>query len=103
MHTNAIASIASIASLEIPGVHRIGKSLKAKIIELVKDKGYSDISVQISKNDEVSVDIPLFIKFGFNVPDIAAKVQENVRASLEKMTSLSVKDININVLGIERG
>ena len=45
----------------------------------------------------------MVIKYGYNIPDTAARVQENVRQALEKMSNLSVKDINVNVQGIERG
>jgi uncharacterized alkaline shock family protein YloU len=47
--------------------------------------------------------VPLIIKYGFNIPEIASKVQENVRNALEKMTNLSIKDIHINIQSIERG
>ena len=103
VHRDAIASIAAIAAVDIPGVKRIGTSLKGKIMELIGNRGHLQVRVEINKNEEVKIDIPLFIKYGFNVPDIANKVQENVRLALEKMTNLTIKDININVLGIERG
>jgi len=104
IHENVIASIASIASGEIEGVKRIGSSLKGKIIELIGRKNScGGIKVEFDKTGEVSLEIPLFIKYEYNIPDVANKVQENVRISLEKMTNLSVRDININVQGIERG
>ena len=65
-------------------------------------KNSSGIKVEIDKNDEIKIEIPLIIKYGFNIPDIANKVQENVRNALEKMSNLSIKDININVQGIEK-
>jgi uncharacterized alkaline shock family protein YloU len=102
IHKNAIASVASLASLEIEGVKRVGGGLKNDILELMGRKGPSGIKVEINKNDEVKVNIPLFIKYGFNIPDTADRVQENVRQALEKMTNLSIKEININVQGIER-
>ena len=103
VHKNAISSIASISALDIPGVKSIGRSLKAKLMDLITNKGNSDIKVEISKNEEVKIDIPVFVKYGFNIPEIANAVQENVRLALEKMTNLSIKEINVNVLGIERG
>jgi len=103
VHKNAIASIASIAALDIPGVKRIGRSLKGRIMEFIGYKGQTEVRVTINKKEEVRIDIPVFIKYGFNIPDIANRVQEDVRLALEKMTSLTIKDININVLGIERG
>ena len=61
------------------------------------------IKVDIDKNDEIRLEVPLVIKYGFNIPDIANKAQENIRNSLEKMTNLSIKYININIQSIERG
>lgn len=102
IHRNVVASIASIAATEIEGVKRIGGDLKSGILELIGKKSLSAIKVFIDKNGEIRVEAPLIIKYGFNIPDIANKVQENVRNALEKMTNLSVKDININVQGIEK-
>ncbi len=103
IHKNVIASIASLAAVEIEGVRRVGGDLKSGIAEFIGKKYLSAIHVEINKNEEVKIEIPLVIKFGYNIPEIANKVQENVRNSLEKMTSLSVKDINVNIKAIERG
>jgi len=103
IHKNVIASISSVAACEIEGVKRVGKDFKSGVMELIGQKMSSAVKVEINKNDEVKVDVPLVIKYGYNIPDVAGQVQENVRAALEKMTDLSIKDININVQGIERG
>jgi uncharacterized alkaline shock family protein YloU len=103
IHKNVIASIASIAASEIEGVKRIGGDFKSGLLELVGKKASMAIRVDIDKNDEVRVEVPIVIKYGYNIPDIANKVQENVRLSLEKMTNLLIREININVQGIERG
>ena len=100
IHKNVIASISSLAALEIDGVKCIGASSP---FDLFGKKAARSIKVELSKNEEVKVDIPVYIKYGFNIPDIANRIQENVRLALEKMTNLSIKDININVQGIERG
>jgi len=103
IHKNVVASIASLAALEIEGVKRIGGDFKSGLLELIGKKGTFAIKVDIDKNEEVRVDLPLIIKYDFNIPDVSGKVQENVRNALEKMTTLLIKDININVQGIERG
>jgi len=102
IHKNAIAAVVSLAALEIQGVSRMGRDFKASFMELLGAKPYPGIGVEINKNAEVKIDIPLFIKYGFNLPEVATKVQENVRQALEKMTNLSIRDINVNVQGIER-
>ncbi|MFA5356155.1 MAG: Asp23/Gls24 family envelope stress response protein [Candidatus Omnitrophota bacterium] len=103
IHKNVIASIASIAATEIEGVKRIGGGLKSGLLELIGKKALMAIKVEIDKNDEIKLEVPLVIKYGFNIPDISNRVQENIRNALEKMTNLSIKYININVQSIERG
>jgi len=103
IHKNVIASIASIAAVEIEGVKHIGGNFKSGILKLMGKKALLAIKVDIDKNEEIRLEIPLVIKYGFNIPDIANKVQENVRNALEKMTNLSIKYININIQSIERG
>jgi len=103
IHKNVISSISSIAAMEIEGVKKIGSNLKSSLFELFDQKLYSAIKVDISKNEEVRVEIPLIVKYGYNIPDISGRVQENVRQALEKMSNLSVKEINVNEKGIERG
>jgi uncharacterized alkaline shock family protein YloU len=103
IHKNVIASIASLAAIEIEGVKSIGGNFRSGLLELIGKKSIFAIKVDIDKNEEVRLEIPLIIKYGFNIPEIANRVQENARQALEKMTNLLIKDININVQGIERG
>jgi uncharacterized alkaline shock family protein YloU len=103
IHKNVISSISAIASTEIEGVKRVGRDLKSGLAELLGKKNFSAIKVEFTKNEEVKVQIPLIIKYGYNIPEIANRVQENVRLALEKMSNLSIKEINVNVQGIERG
>ena len=103
IYDNVIASIASVAAIESEGVKAIGKSFKAGVIALIDKKSHAAINVEKDKNGEIIVSIPLIIKYGFNIPEVANRVQESVRNALEKMTSLSIKDINVNVQSIERG
>jgi uncharacterized alkaline shock family protein YloU len=103
IHKNVIASIASLASIEIEGVKRVGGDFKSGLMELIGRKALAGIKVEVTKHDEVRIEIPLVIKYGYNIPETAARVQDAVRQALEKMTSLSLKDINVNVQAIERG
>jgi uncharacterized alkaline shock family protein YloU len=103
IHKKVIASIASLASMEIEGVKRVGGDLKTNLHELLGNKkSLAGIKVDIDKNEEVRLEIPLIVKYGFNLPEIANKVQENVRNALEKMTSLMIRDINIMIQSIEK-
>lgn len=102
IHKNVISSISSIAAAEIDGVKRVGRDFKSSLADLLGSK-FSAIKVDIFKNEEVRVQIPVIIKYGYNIPEVANRVQENVRLALEKMSNLSIREINVNVQGIERG
>lgn len=102
IHKKVIASIASLASMEIEGIKRVGGDVKTNIYELFGKQSLAGIKVDIDKNGEVRLEIPLIVKYGFNLPETANKVQENVHRTLEKMTNLSIKDININIQSIEK-
>ncbi|MDD5156408.1 MAG: Asp23/Gls24 family envelope stress response protein [Candidatus Omnitrophica bacterium] len=103
IHKDAVASITSLAATEIEGVKRTGTDFKSGFLELIGKKSLSAIKVEFDKNGEVRIEVPLIIKYGYNIPEVASKVQENIRRNIEKMTSLSIRDININVQAIERG
>lgn len=102
IHKNAIASITSIAATEIEGVSSLGDSFKLSWCFLFGKKETRSIRVDIDKNQELMITIPLIVKYGFNIPDIASRVQENVRQALEKSTNLILKDINIIVKGVKK-
>lgn len=103
IHDDVIASIASVAASEIEGVKSVGINSKAGFFGLFEKKNIAAIKVEKDKNGEITVQIPIVAKYGFNIPEIANRVQENVRSALEKMTNLSIKDINVNVQRVERG
>ncbi len=103
IHKNVIVSIASLAVTEIEGVKCIGGNLKSELLKFLGKKNiYGAIRVEFDKNEDVKLEIPIVIKYGFSIPEIANKAQENVRNVLEKMTSLSIKNININIQSIEK-
>lgn len=102
IHKKVIASIASIAAMEIDGVKLVERDIRINIYELFGKKSLGGIRVYVDKNEGVRLEVPLVVKYGFNLPEVANKVQENVQSAIEKMTNLSIKDININIQRIEK-
>jgi len=102
IHRNVIISISSMAALEIEGVKEIGRNKAFNMAEILGLKGSTGIEVDFGKNDEIKMEIPLVVKYGYNIPEIAERVQENVRITLEKMIDKTPQDININIQGIEK-
>lgn len=100
--TKAIASVARLATLEIEGVKTVAEDFKAHLYKVLGRDNQSGIRITITKNREVYVKIPLVIKYGYSIPEIAGKVQENVYQSMERIAGIAVKDIDINVVGVEQ-
>ncbi len=103
IHKDVIKSIASLAVSEIEGVSVIRDNFTASIAGLLGKKYYSGIDVIIDKNNEIKLEVKINVKYGFNIPEIASRVQDNIRLALEKMSDLTLKEINVNVQGVERG
>lgn len=82
---NVILSIISLATMEICGVACLhGKKVNAEI-----------------NGDVVDIDVFIDIKIGFSCVDIAFKVQENIKRSVESMTEFKTGHINVNILGVD--
>lgn len=86
-----VSTIAWIAALEVEGV----ESSQSIADKLLKNNG-----VKIQLEEVVTVDIMVVVKFGFAIPDVAFKVQENVKNAVETMTGLDVSQVNIHVQGV---
>lgn len=101
IHKKVISSIATIAAKEVEGVARVGGSLKGFIFSLLKQNQVGTIDVNIDANNEVTLTIPIVVMYGYNLPDVASRVQENVRKMVEKSTELNIKQIDVNIQKVE--
>lgn len=52
------------------------------------------------EGEELILGIDLIVKYGVKIPAIAESVQKKVKASVENMTGLAVKAVNINIIGM---
>ncbi len=79
-----VESIISLATLEIRGVARLqGKKLRT-------EKSF----------DVLNIDVYIDVMIGFSCAEVAYRVQQNVKRSVESMTTHKVGLINVNVLGV---
>ena len=98
---DVLASIAALAATEIEGVAGMVGNVTNELIAKLGVKNLSR-GVKISVEDDViSISLSLIMKYGYNVPEVSAKVQERVKSMLENMTGLTVKSVKLNIAGIE--
>lgn len=97
---DVIGIITSIAASEIEGVSGLHGSFTEDIVGIFGKKNQSKgVKVQIDEQ-VVILDLSVVVDFGVKIPDIAWKIQENVKSAVESMTGLTVKEVNIHVHGI---
>ena len=94
-----ITSIAAMAAQEVEGVYGLGGAA-SDLAKLTKKSVTKDIRVELSDNDEISIDCYIIVLYGHSVVDVAKAVQEAIASAVESTTGRAVKDVNISVSGI---
>ena len=96
-----ISTIVGIAACDIEGVAGMSGGFKDGIVDLLGKKNLSK-GVKITLNDNTVVaDLDIVVDYGVKVPDVCAKIQESVTSTVEVMTGLTVKAVNITIEGIK--
>lgn len=86
-----LKNIITLAIKEVKGVASLYRS-GAK-------NAYSGVKIEFV-GDTVIADIAVNIYYGYSVPDVAFKIQENVKRSIETMTEYKVRSVNVSVLSV---
>ncbi len=95
-----IASIAGIATMDVPGVVGMSSGLIGGMAEMMGKKSTSKgVKVQVGTR-EVAVDLYIVVEYGLRIPDVALQVQEKVKEAVETATGLTVLEINVHVQGV---
>lgn len=95
-----VGIIANLAAAEVEGVYGMTGSLAGGLAEMIGKKNPSKgVKVQVT-DDTVYVDVHINVKYGASIPEVASKVQANVKQSIETMTGLGVEVVNVYVDGI---
>lgn len=95
-----IEVIIGIAASQVDGVYSMRGSIANSFSELlgrqIRGKG-----VKVNKDDnELKVDVYVFLNYGISVPNVAAKIQEKVRQQVLFMTGLEISGVDVHVQGV---
>ena len=98
---DVIGIIAGLAAAEVEGVSGMTLGFVDGINQILgSNKKYSK-GVKIGlEGNEVVIDLYVIVKYGVKIPDVAFSIQNSVKSSVETMTGLTVKAVNINVQGV---
>ena len=103
VHKNVLAAIVHGAVREVKGVRLEEKGAFLKMQQMLLGDPYPSVIIHVDKEKKVGLDISITVEFGMNIPDTAREVQNMVRAAMEKALSIQLKNIHVNVQGIEGG
>ena len=98
-----VGIIAGLAATEVVGVAGMSAGLVGGIAEMLGKKNLSKgVKVEVGER-EAAVDLYIIVEYGVRIPDVALRVQENVKRAIESMTGLDVVEVNIHVQGVGFG
>jgi len=95
-----VAVIAGLAATEIDGLVGMSGGIAGGFAEMLGRKNLSKgVRVEVGEK-EAAVDIFVIVEYGAKIPDVASRVQENVKHAIESMTGLKVLEVNVHVQGV---
>lgn len=98
--SEVIGSIAMLAATEIEGIIGLKGNLVNKIAELFGKKYERGVKVEINEKD-VRINLSIIIQYGTIIPEVAAKVQQNVKKRIEDLVGLNVVRVDVNVQSVQ--
>ena len=97
---DVVTIIAAFAATETQGVTSLAGNITSEAIGKMGRKALQK-AVKIETNDGVvTAQIAIHIDYGYNIPEICSTVQEKVKSAIENMTGLEVREVNIQVAGV---
>ena len=82
-NTGIVQNIVALAVAEVEGTLPAQGKKNGIALYLEKDGIYADVSV--------------VVKYGYNVPELAYRVQQSVKQSVENMTHYKVAEVNVHI------
>ncbi|KUG05017.1 alkaline shock protein [hydrocarbon metagenome] len=96
-----VSTVAGLAASEVEGVASLSGGWSTDLVEKLGRKNLGKgIKVEVV-DGSTSIEISIVVKFGHPIPDVAETVQQEVKQSVETMTGLVVKAVNVNVIAVD--
>lgn len=97
-----IAVIAGLAATEVKGVSKMSGNITKEIISKLGMKNLSK-GVKVSfQSNQLAVQVAIVLKYGYSIPKVSSMVQEKVKTAIENMTGITVKEVSVHILGIDK-
>lgn len=98
---HVLASIAGVSAMECYGlVGMATRSAAGGLVELLKRDQLSKGVKVYTEDEEIVIDLFVIVEFGTRISVVATNIIEKVKYSIENLTGMTVKKVNINVQGV---
>jgi uncharacterized alkaline shock family protein YloU len=98
--SDIVLSVINLATKEIAGVSSIVTKFGSALKRWFSNNYYDGVKITYNKN-AMHIDVYINVCFGYNVTEVAFRVQENIKNSLSGMIDIKIDKINVHVLGVE--
>ena len=98
--SDIVLSVINLATKEIAGVSGIVTKFGSALKRWFSNNYYDGVKITYVKN-AMTVDVYINVCFGYNVTEVAFRVQENIKNSLSGMIDIKIDKINVHVLGVD--
>ena len=93
-------SIVNLAAKEIKGVASLSNSNMPWFKKIFKNSDYEGVSIHFNKNGTLTIDVYVNAYVGESVPDLAYRIQENIKNNLSSMVEMKATKINVHVIDV---
>jgi uncharacterized alkaline shock family protein YloU len=98
---DVLANIAGLATIECYGlVGMASKNAKDGLVELLRRDNINKGVKIITEGENIIVDLFVIVKFGTKISTVADNIISKVKYTLENITGLKVKRVNLNIQGV---
>lgn len=91
-------SIVSLATKEIKGVASLSNAGMPWYKKLFKKSDYEGVSIRFNVNGSLIIDVYVNTYVGESVPDLAYRIQENIKNNLSSMVEMKTTKVNVHIM-----
>ncbi len=105
VHNNAIKAITELTLARVKGVIGISRGSFKKMLDTFGvGKAFGALDGIRVETDDLGIKISLDVvaAYGFDIPEVASKIQEQVKQAVESMTGISSIEVDVNVVSVEQ-
>ena len=97
---NILLSIINLATKEISGVAGLSNRFKNPFTRMFTKKDFDGVKLKFNPNGLLVIDVYINVYNNCNVPDIAYRVQENIKNNIASMVEMKTAKVNVHIVDV---